>query len=454
MPRVSSAALCMAALIVLSACGGGGESMLGSGPMQGPVEIRDRDAAIRRAQDAAREAAASAVAAGANCDAVPAACESAQAAADAAELAQAAAEEAEISTTFDVVFRAAAAAELAATNASTASAEAARIATQLLGGGGSGDPPVSVGMLEWLLPGTVADSVAGANAVQRIERILRDRQDIPHSQHNIRGLAGTLDKPGYFDNPSSEQPSLYEHSYETLFSLVAHDEINSHVDGCNSIEYNTCVYGWGSWNHPTVSETITYVEEFARELYANGSYEGHIAMGIMDHGVFGMYYETTRHDGDLATNYNAFYGQDGAFSRTLATAPDFFEPFPVFDLNLVDLGATWSGGALGIQISSEAPVFGPATLTLTHQHTEDVYPNRPDGRDPVSGYTFALDVQWNSGDTIHFGDGRLYSDGLLNFSPLDGDDFIEGSLAGPQAQEAVGAFTTSDYVGAFGLDRE
>ena len=221
MPRVSSAALCMAALIVLSACGGGGESMLGSGPMQGPVETRDRDAAIRRAQDAAREAAASAVAASANCDAVPAACESAQAAADSAELAKAAADEAEISTTFDVAFRAAAAAELAASNASTSAAEAARIATQISGGGGSDGTPVSGGLADWLFPGTVESAHARNEAIRAVERAHAARAfaygeggyGVDYRGENSPGESGLIDNEGrYYASPDSfDRWGIWDH---------------------------------------------------------------------------------------------------------------------------------------------------------------------------------------------------------------------------------------------------
>ena len=205
-----------------------------------------------------------------------------------------------------------------------------------------------------------------------------------------------------------------------------------------------------------MSSTITKVEEshkttrqFRTETIV---YKTNQVFGIMDHGYFGISYSHSSHALPQDRNdYTAFYATSAELPRTLSSDGQYAGgQFEVLNL----AGARWAGDALGIQISSETPVFGSAALTIIDGY-EHVF-------EPLLGYLLRVNVQWNNGDNIQV-DGAIdhsyrhtfNGDYLIDIGIEVTDGyFIQGAFAGSQAEEAFGSFETPDYVGSFGVERQ
>lgn len=202
---------------------------------------------------------------------------------------------------------------------------------------------------------------------------------------------------------------------------------------------------WGDWDDPALTAAIGKAQRINEHDGGRAVETGRQVVGFMTHGYFGVSHATKRfNEGfvstegrSLVTAFHAFYAVDDS----IAGAP----PLRALDLD----GARWTGDALGIERGSERAVFGPASLTLTGQ------PASP------GDYAVRLAVTWNDGGSLQLdgtaggvdGAGRGGFSGSRQ-SPA-GDELwrFGGTFAGTDAGEALGAFRTPDYVGAFGVRR-
>ena len=442
------------AALTLSGCGGGGSVRDTDGPVssgpggQPPVsdEAARLNAALDRAQVAENAAWSSAAQAALQCQAAVAACQAAEDATTAALLAEGANERAQNAMTADQAERAADVAEQAATRAATAAADAVRLA----GGGGTEQPSETP---EWLLPGTIANTAAGTNAIEHIERVLRAVQARDTVEGDYIGfhsrMTGFTSKPGSTYN--GRGTTILD--YDTATFITPH---SGDLPGyCGN--YLTCQYSWGIWSHPTMSGTITKVEEAHKTTHSSGSntvkHKTNQIFGLMDHSYFGIAFDYSSHATPQDRNdYSAFYATDDEFPNAIADDRGSIVRTP--DLS----GATWSGDAFGIRISSETLVFGQAALAITGERNPSDVPFR-------NPYTLQFNVHWNNGDTVQIdgyageGDHNLvgpFGISGTNADPDTGDytHYVTGMFAGPQAEEAVGFFRTPEYVGAFGAERQ
>ena len=172
----------------------------------------------------------------------------------------------------------------------------------------------------------------------------------------------------------------------------------------------------------------------------------------MHHGYFGISHATKRfaegsvstEGRSLATAFHSFYATNDSVSGAL--------PLSSLDLD----GARWTGDALGVERTSELAVFGPASLTVLGG---PVNPGTFEARD----YSVRLKVTWNNGDSVQLdgvaggvddsGQYRCDFSGSGDTSTGDENFSFSGKFAGPNAEEALGAFRTADYVGSFGANR-
>ena len=202
-----------------------------------------------------------------------------------------------------------------------------------------------------------------------------------------------------------------------------------------------------------MSAEITKVQRINEYAGGRALEIGRQVVGITDHGYFGISHATKRfNDGSVSTEgrslvtaFHSFYAADDSISGAL--------PLRSLDLD----GARWTGDALGVERASETVVFGPASLSVAGG------PAGP-GTSEAGDYSVRLDVAWSNGDGIQldgaaggvddYGQYRGGFSGSGDTSAGDGIFSFSGKFAGPNAEEALGAFRTADYVGSFGAKRQ
>ena len=420
--RISPVVLIAAAMLTLSGCGGGGNVSVN--PPPSPSESTRIENAITRAETAAKTARVSSTQATAHCEADASACDAAQTADDQATLAEDALAVARDTANANVAERAAAAAELAARNAADAAMEAFRIANAQPPTGNQ--PPISTS-IPWLFPGS-EDSAAPKAEMK----------------NTIEALDG---------NSAFPETRIYPQDNANLNVIQPDPDVS-----CCPVQYNpshshTGGSYWGYWAHPSLSDDITKIQEVfvhnrhpanESEFYRNSLPTFQRVTGILDRGIFGITFSAAdqiddRRDygGSIGYPPVSFDDAFGAFYRVQDTTPG--------GSRVITANARWTGDALGVDIDSATPVFGPASLTVTGS----VSP-----ADDVLNHRFRLDITWNNGDTVvgnaRGGDHGFHSNatGLYGFGAS-----LIGNFAGPNANEAFGHFNEDGYIGAFGLKR-
>lgn len=209
---------------------------------------------------------------------------------------------------------------------------------------------------------------------------------------------------------------------------------------------------WGDWSHPSMSADIAKVQRINEYAGARALEIARQVVGLMDHGYFGVSHAAKRfNEGSvsnegrsLVTAFHAFHAADDSISGAL--------PLRSLDLD----GARWTGDALGVERASETVVFGPASLSVGGGAVGP-------GTSEVTDYAVRLDVAWSNGDRLRLDGSAIGADGSIRHigdSSGSGDGStgeeawrLGGKFAGANAEEALGAFRTVDYVGSFGVRR-
>ena len=288
-------------------------------------------------------------------------------------------------------------------------------------------PDPGVASPDWLLPGSVA-STAARDELARVLHATHTQGDGSHAYKFV-----------HLDVNAARHVFPVVDQYSGEYVDVAPD-------------FGTYAGSWGYWDDPALSGAITKVQEVLTAVPGAGNTSPVVrrVMGVMDNGYFGIAraegYVTSPQPRTVAGNFGTFHEANSRMRAAMGT--DKF----LYEFGLV--GAKWSGDALGFSRSSEAPVFGPASLTVTGEH---------DGSRWRSDYEIVVNVDWNNGDSIEMmglaggsDDVGLPHPGFFGDVPEDAEStyILQGSFAGTQVEEAFGSFQTPEYMGSFGLKRQ
>ena len=210
---------------------------------------------------------------------------------------------------------------------------------------------------------------------------------------------------------------------------------------------------WDYWNDPSMSAEIVKVQRVNEYAGSRALEIGRQVVGLMEHGYFGISHAAKRFNESsvstegrsLVTAFGSFYAADDSISGAL----------PLLSLDLD--GARWTGDALGVERASETVVFGPASLRIVGGTVSP-------GASEVRDWSVRLDVTWSNGDSLRLDGSAIGADGSIRHigdSSGSGDGSTDdeartfsGKLAGPNAEEVLGAFRTAEYVGSFGARRQ
>jgi len=315
----------------------------------------------------------------------------------------------------------------------------------------------TTGTIDWLFPGTVASE----EAYTAVKKAIEDHYD----------------------------PSLFRNYDKAYGHGITFPTVLGEIDESTG-EYSPregYAGSWGYWNHPSIPDQITLVQEVLKDDPDHPSAERYYkrVIGLMDNGYFGimysdaqdfegesLYYQSQEENrGEVA--FHAFANWNAELNRILNLDGRWRD---LTQTKRIDLeGATYSGSALGTRVASQTPVFGPATFTY-----DGISPPRHE-RDRSGQARFLLRVDWDNGDSIEesaeihvyrkgvtpvYIEGRnpIYTEGITPVSypsfvhrtpdSLAHGDKLGGSFAGENAEEVFGLFNTQGYQGAFGAKRK
>lgn len=278
---------------------------------------------------------------------------------------------------------------------------------------------------DWIFAGSVASRQARTDGIAAVKKILADGHG---------GAVLPQFSYGY-------APFEYDRGTGTL--QEEHDDL----------------LAWGYWNHAGFDGAARLFQTTGfRPQGHEGGITAKAAVAILEHGYFGIghHLEDFRSlaDGPRHTRFSTggFYAVDNSLGRARGR-----------DLRSVDLtGSAYSGSAFAIERHSQAATghLGTALMLITGAN-----PDGPGGED------YSLTLSINLANGAHFNmTGRAggpddFGRPKDNFvagggrrAPIEDGGIWEhnatGRFAGPNAEEAFGAFETPDYRGSFGMTRQ
>ena len=292
----------------------------------------------------------------------------------------------------------------------------------------------TTGTTDWLFPGTVASAAAGSaakNAVEDAYVVVGGGRPVDEGKNRESNLGGDI----WVGTPDDDV-NVFTYEYYDRLGYVG---------------------SWGYWNHPSLPDYITYVQEVFSDDPTDPATQPQYKriLGLMDNGYFGIGYgeaQDFQANGSWDVSFSSFYSTNGELSQILdPRTHNRYTGTP--DIG----GATWSGSAFGIQIASQIPVFGPATLTFGGSYSQ--------GGFRLDRARLLLDVDWNNGQEIQISAEAFVNE---NGTTLSDEEFMNtntgnffrdrrtfrGSFAGENAEEAFGVFDSQGYIGAFGAKRQ
>ena len=212
-------------------------------------------------------------------------------------------------------------------------------------------------------------------------------------------------------------------------------------------------YVWGYWNHADFALTTKL---FQRTHYIPGDafspdVTGKLVVAVMDHGYFGVGHTLLDYaDSRTSTGFgtSGFYAVDASLNLGGGR-----------DLASLDLtGSIWTGEAFAIERHSQAGTghVGIVELIVTDEinvgyvgpeYSVALNINLENGQHfSMTGTAGGAHDFGNPSDIFVASGGQTDTDGISEYH-------ARGQFAGPNAEQAFGAFEVPDYHGSFGLTR-